>query len=150
DTIYTSIKAIVEIKSIVNKSMNNVKISFINISSDVEYQVSPSSYSRISPGETKSFVVTLNPKKVGNYEIKINITSNEVFHVTEINLIANEPPSWHPELLTMIILLWIISGLIVMLTFVSYKLYMRRKMKKIKVVEKPKEEHKEEEAEYLE
>ncbi|MEM5794065.1 MAG: hypothetical protein QXS48_02580 [Candidatus Aenigmatarchaeota archaeon] len=146
----TPINAIVEIKNIGDKSVTNVKVNILNVSSDIEYQVSPSSYSRISPGETKSFVITLNPKKVGNYEIRINITSNEVFHFTEINLIANEPPSFHPELLTMIILLWIIAGLTIMLTFVSYKLYMRRKMKKIKVVEKPKEEHREEEAEYLE
>ncbi|MCS7106401.1 MAG: hypothetical protein NZ942_03730 [Candidatus Aenigmarchaeota archaeon] len=130
------INASVEIKNIGDKSVTNVRVNVINISQTIEYKLSPSSYSRILPGETKSFIITLNPKEVGNYEIKINITSNEVFHVSEINLIVKEPLTWHPELLTMIILLWIIAGLIIMLTFVSYKLYMRRKMKKLKVVEK--------------
>jgi hypothetical protein len=45
----------------------------------------------------------------------------------------------------MVILLWIIAGLTIMITVVSYKLYMKRKMKKLKIVEKPKEEE-----EYLE
>ncbi|MGC8812413.1 MAG: CARDB domain-containing protein [Candidatus Aenigmatarchaeota archaeon] len=137
------INGTVEIKNIGDKSVTNVAISFINISSDIEYQVFPISYSRISPGETKTFTITFNPKKVGNYEVGINITSKEVFHLTEINLVVREAPAWPTELLTMIVLLWIIAGLVVMLTFASYKLYMRRKMKKLKLVEKPKEEEEE-------
>lgn len=139
------INGTIEIKNIGDKSVTNLAVNFVNISSDIEYQVFPSSYSRISPGETKSFTITFNPKKIGNYEIKINITSKEVFHIAEINLAVSEAPGWRPELLTMIILLWIIAGLILMLTVVSYKLYMRRKMKKLKITEKPKEE----ETEYL-
>jgi hypothetical protein len=140
------INATVEIKNIGDRSVTNVAINFINISSDIEYQVFPSFYSRISPDETKSFTITFKAKKIGNYKILFNITSKEVFHVAEINLLAKEAPSWPAELLTMIILLWIIAGLTIMITFVSYKLYMRRKMKKMKTIEKPKEE----EEEYLE
>ncbi len=140
------INATIEIKNIGDKSVTNVVIGFVDISSDIEYQVFPTSYSRISPGETKSFAITFKAKKVGNYEIPINITSKEVFHVAEINLMVKEALLWPTELLTMIILLWIIVGLTIMITIASYKLYARRKMKKLKTIEKLKEE----EAEYLE
>jgi len=125
--------ATIEIKNEGEKSFNNVALRITNISPEVFCTVFPEFYQKIMPNETKSFTLSCKSEKVGNYEIEVNITSDEAFHLTRLNLIVQEPKEIPSELLNMTLLLWIATGLIIMLIVVSYKLYMR----KVQTREKP-------------
>ncbi|MGC8812368.1 MAG: hypothetical protein ACP5O8_02160 [Candidatus Aenigmatarchaeota archaeon] len=122
------VKATVEIKNEGEKSFSNVAIQLVNISSDIEYEISPEFYSKIMPGETKNFTVILKPKKVGSYVIGINITSSEASHLAHIGLFSQEAPK-HTEFISLTLMFWLATIVIIIFIIVSYKLYVKEKLK---------------------
>ena len=107
-------------------NLHNLGLSFINAPPECSIDFSPSSYSKVSPGETKQFTITYTPSKKGNYTFGLNISSDEIYHVATINLIANERSAIPQELLNFLIILWTIVAIIIVLTIASLKLYLRR------------------------
>ncbi|MEM5793749.1 MAG: hypothetical protein QXS48_04235 [Candidatus Aenigmatarchaeota archaeon] len=136
------VEVTIKIKNEGEKSFNNVKIQLVNISPDFEYKILPEFYPKILPGETKSFVLNIKPKKVGSYIIIINVSSDEAFHLAYVGLSSQQAPA-KKELITMTALLWLAVAVIIVFIIVSYKLYIREKIKveekiPIKKVEKVK------------